>query len=59
MVDLVARWEKIAKRDDCLDQMLPSDIRALVAEIKELRLIIATEEWEQRGQHRRDEPRPY
>ena len=29
----VAEWQEFARRDDCLDQMVPSDLRQLVAEI--------------------------
>lgn len=29
----VAEWREFAKRDDCLDQMVPSDLRAILGAI--------------------------
>ena len=30
----IEQWEQFACRDDCLDQMVPSDLRALIAALK-------------------------
>lgn len=29
----IAEWREFAKRDDCLDQMVPSDLRAILGAI--------------------------
>jgi len=29
----IAEWREFAKRDDCLDQMVPSDLRAILSAI--------------------------
>ncbi len=37
MTDLVKKWKLVARRDDVLNRMVPSDIRMLVGEIERLR----------------------
>ena len=41
MIDLVKRWKEAAKRDDVLDEMVPSDIRQLVGKIERLQNALA------------------
>lgn len=36
----LAQWESHARRDDCFDSMVPSDLRRFVGEIARLRTVL-------------------
>lgn len=38
----LAEWEKLARRDDCFDAMVPSDLRAILAALRREREPVAT-----------------
>jgi hypothetical protein len=33
----IEEWQEFARRDDCLDRMVPSDLRQIVAQVNRLR----------------------
>ena len=37
MTDIVERFRELSHRDDCLDHMVPSDVREMLSEIERLR----------------------